>query len=198
MGKPRWLWIALVAAVVVGGAASALVMRGERVTGRRATRGEVLDTTFGAMAAGDVDAVVALIDPVAMFAPAVECKGSDGEREGTARDAEAREEQARNAAGRDPHALRDQARIDYASLVARAKRLSIDVVSIAEAGPPNRTAKGAPMMQGCVAPRALALHRSRVALRIRSGGQQHDQEVVVATVEVAGRWFLSTPPALHE
>lgn len=197
MVKPRWLWIALVAAVLAGGVTIVLVVRGQRVTGGRATRDDVIAATFGAMASGDVDALVALIDPVAMFALAVDCRDDEGDEEGAGGDREAREEQAQKASARDPHAVRDRARTDYAPLVARAKGLHIEVVSIAEATPPNQVAKGAPMMQGCTATRTLAFHRSRVTLRIRDGEQPSDQEVVVATVEVAGRWFLSTPPALR-
>lgn len=201
MAKRRWMWIALVAAVLVGGIAIMLAVRGERVSGGRATRDEVIAATFDAMAAGDVDALVALIDPVAMYGLAVDCRDDEdddeGDKDGAGGDREEREEKAQRARARDPHAVRDQARVDYAPLVARARGLHIEVVSIAEAAPPNRVAKADPMMPGCVATHTLAFHRFRVALRIRDGEQPRDQEVVVATVEVAGRWFLSTPPTLR-
>jgi hypothetical protein len=194
--RRRWLLAGgAIAAVAVALVVHARVRRDEDAG--KPTANDVIAATFAALSRGDVDALMELADPVALFALAIDCDvdAGDGGRD-AAGDREAAEERRHDIDARDPRKVRDRARIDYAPRAASAKGLAIEVVRTRDEI--GRVGKGDRMMAGCVARTDLRFHRVAVDLRVRDGaGPPRDQVVSMGLAEVGGRWFLATPPAIR-
>ncbi len=143
---------------------------------------------LAALAAGDVERLMTLADPKAMYEYAFSCKDdrNDGEMASDARSLET--------------ALRE----DFTKAVDKTKGARIEVVSIRNemrgwnrrSRDRNATfiAKGGALSSACVAKTDVMFHEVEVRVKISKDGNTSESKTKLDLVHAKGRWFVSKIP----
>jgi hypothetical protein len=152
--------------------------------GGAGSREELVKRTLHAIANRDVDALVALADPVGLMARVVEC--DDKPRKGDE--------------DRDPDTALRKSREKFEKLTRDLPdELAIELVDLREDREDAKPLidKGDKMMKGCVAKTAIYLREANAVVKIsRAGKPGREQKIEIAIIEVDGRFYLSDPPKL--
>jgi len=158
-------------------------------TGSDQSRNEVVKDAISALAAGDVDRLMALADPKGMYEYAFSCK--DDRDDGDMPDA---------------RQLEAVLRKDFTKAAGHAKGAKIEVVSIrnemrgwARRGRDrdrNATfiAKGGAVSSACVARTDLVFHEVEVRVRVGKDGGSKESKAKLDLVHARGRWFVVKVP----
>ncbi len=151
-------------------------------------RNDVVKDALAALAAGDVERLMTLADPKAMYDYAFSCKDdrNDGDMASDAKSLET--------------ALRD----DFTKAVDKAKGARIEVVSIRNemrgwnrrSRDRNATfiAKGGALSSACVAKTDVMFHEVEVRVKISKDGTTSENKTRLDLVHARGRWFVSKIP----
>jgi hypothetical protein len=152
------------------------------------SRNEVVKDVLAALAAGDVERLMALADPKGMYEYAFSCKDDRGDDEW----------------GPDARSLETVLRKDFTKAANHAKGAKIEVVSIRNEmrGWHKRTrdrnatfiAKGGTVSSACVARTDLVFHEVDVRVRFGKDGNSTESKAKIDLVHARGRWFVVKVP----
>lgn len=188
MGRCSWLVIVAACGGSTAPTTSSSVLTNTKTTPTEQPRNEVVKDALAAMAAGDVDRLMALADPKGMYEYAFACK--DDRDDG---------EMAPNAASLE-HALRKE----FTRATSKTRGSQIEVVSIRNemrhwnrrSRDRNATfiAKGGALSGSCVAKTDLVFHEVDVRVRVRRDGESKEHRAKLDLVQANGRWFVTKVP----
>ncbi len=158
-------------------------------TSTEQSRNDVVKETLAALAAGDVDRLMALADPKGLYEYAFSCKADRGD----------------DNFGTDSKQLEASLRKDFTKATSGTKGSKVEVVSIRNEmhNPLGRRsrdrnatfiAKGGTISDACVARTDLVFHEVEVRVRVTSGSDSKELKAKLDMLHAKGRWYVVKVP----
>jgi hypothetical protein len=134
----------------------------------------IAQAAFAALSAGDVDALITLSDPKAIYEDAMACESTEMETK----------------------AIEQKLRVAYRQPAANVKGTTIEVLAVEDlVRDENDSVLTGKRVHGCTARVDVHMHDAKVKVKVTKDADAGEAVVKLGVVEVEGRWYLRQVPA---